>query len=98
MGRKEYIESVILDLKDLKDVSSDAASVVDDLVVENEHLKLNLVNAAKTIREYSEAAAAPYFKALNICPKCHQLLVHANTDNTEEGVDIYCEDCGWEQK
>jgi hypothetical protein len=31
----------------------------------------------------------------NRCPQCGEQLVTANTNGTEEGLDTYCEECGW---
>jgi len=30
-----------------------------------------------------------------LCPQCGSDIIEANTNGTPEGIDRYCEDCGW---
>ena len=29
------------------------------------------------------------------CPQCGETLITVNTNGTKEGLDTYCEECGW---
>jgi len=31
----------------------------------------------------------------NKCPQCQEQLIHTNTNNTKDGIDTYCENCGY---
>lgn len=34
----------------------------------------------------------------NKCPQCGEELVSANTDGTKDGVQTYCENCGYPEE
>ena len=66
--------------------------------------KRNLVKAGALIaaeldrqllEEKSERRAKPTSVPLTKCPQCGESLVQANTDGTQQGLDTYCEECGW---
>lgn len=76
---------------DIREVGRQARQLVSELGYPSSSAVRHMRGALESL--ISKAETNPV--EVDRCPQCGEILVYANTDNTEKGVDIYCEECGY---